>query len=188
MYPTFAGASFPQIPSPRPLRLYSQISPRRIDLPADFFISFSSDASWRVYGPIPRQSTSQVSVVSFAAADRRSWPTMFAEPLGAEGPCVGERSSSRATNFQKPRQIQAVRDKYCMAGFQRWLAERGGMPSLSGGSLAAQPNLRKQANDYAASLHDPVVLGRIRKAMEAEAEAMRRKLGIKTRGRRGLRK
>jgi hypothetical protein len=30
-----------------------------------------------------------------AAADRWSWPTVFAETLGAEGSCVGERSSSQ---------------------------------------------------------------------------------------------
>jgi hypothetical protein len=47
-----------------------------------------------------------------AAADRRSWPTVFAETLGAEGPCVGERSSPRATYIEKPRQIQAGVDKY----------------------------------------------------------------------------
>jgi hypothetical protein len=62
------------------------------------------------------------------------------------------------------------------------------MPSLSSEGPDVPPDLKKQANDYAASLHDPVVLGRIRKAREAEEMAMRRKLGIKTRGRRGLRK
>jgi hypothetical protein len=75
-----------------------------------------------------------------------------------------------------------------MARFRRWLAERGEMPLLSGESLTAQPDLKKLGNDYAASFHDPIVLGRARKAMEAEELAMRRKLGTKTRGRRGLRK
>ena len=76
-----------------------------------------------------------------------------------------------------------------MAGFRRWLAENKGregwlLSSEHSESLAALPDLKKQANDYAASFHDPIVLARVRKAMEAESLAMQRKLGIKTTRRR----
>jgi hypothetical protein len=66
-----------------------------------------------------------------------------------------------------------------MAGFLCWLVAREGRTSEHNARLT------KLGDNYATSFHDPVVLTRTRKAMEAEDQAMQKMLGIKPVRRRG---